>query len=110
RRRLEACGVGAERVGLDVGIGFGKTPEHNLQLLAGLRQFTNSGRPMLLGISRKSFIGKLLGAETADRLPAALALTALAVDAGVQMFRTHDVAATVQAVRMAEAVLAKKEK
>ena len=109
-QRLEACGVDAERVVLDVGIGFGKTPEHNLQLLAGLRQFTNSGRPMLLGVSRKSFIGKLLGAETADRLPAALAITALAVNAGVQMFRTHDVAATVQAVRMAEAVLAKKNK
>lgn len=105
-RRLQGCGVRAEQVVLDVGIGFGKTLEHNLQLLAGLRQFTNSGRPLLLGVSRKSFLGKLPGAETADRLPAALAATVLAVAEGVQMFRTHDVAATVQAVRMAEGVVA----
>jgi dihydropteroate synthase len=108
--RLQRCGVAAEQVVLDVGIGFGKTLEHNLQLLASLRQFTNSGRPLLLGVSRKSFIGKLLGAETANRLPAALALTALAVANGVQMFRTHDVAETAQAIRMTEAVVAKKEK
>ncbi len=104
-RRLQACGVSAEQVVLDAGIGFGKTPEHNLQLLAGLRQFTNSGRPLLLGVSRKSFIGKLLGTEAANRLPASLAVTALAVADGVQMFRTHDVGATVQAIRMAEKIL-----
>ena len=102
--RLNACGVAADQVVLDVGIGFGKTLEHNLQLLAALRSFTKWQRPLLLGVSRKSFIGKLLGADVNERLPASLACATLAVDAGVQIIRTHDVAETVQAVRMAEAV------
>jgi dihydropteroate synthase len=109
-RRLNACGVAADQVVLDVGIGFGKTPEHNLQLLAGLRSFTKLERPLLLGVSRKSFIGKMLGAGVAARLPASLACACLAVEAGAQIVRTHDVAETVQAVRMTEAVLARKKK
>jgi dihydropteroate synthase len=104
--RLNACGVPADRVVLDVGIGFGKTPGHNLQLLAALRSFTKWQRPLLLGVSRKSFIGKLLGADVAARLPASLAGACLAVEAGVQIIRTHDVAETVQAVRMTEAMVA----
>lgn len=107
--RLNAAGVNADQVVLDVGIGFGKTPEHNLQLLARLGGFTKLGRPLLLGVSRKSFMGKLLGADVAERLPAALACTALAVGAGAQIIRTHDVAETVQAVRMTEAILAQKQ-
>jgi dihydropteroate synthase len=95
---------------LDVGIGFGKTPEHNLQLLAGLRSFTKWRRPLLLGVSRKSFIGKLLGADVNARLPASLACAILALESGVQIIRTHDVAETIQAVRMAEAVLARTKK
>ena len=91
---------------LDVGIGFGKTLDHNLQLLAGLRSFTNLERPLLLGVSRKSFISKLLGTQAGERLPAVLACTALAAGAGVQMFRAHDVAETVQALRMTEAIRA----
>ncbi|HTI98781.1 MAG TPA: dihydropteroate synthase [Dongiaceae bacterium] len=106
RRRLAVAGVELEQVVWDVGIGFGKTPEHNLKLLAALGRFTKLERPLLLGISRKTFLGKLTGAALPDRLPAALAVTALAVAAGVQMFRTHDVAETVRAVRMAEAVQA----
>ena len=106
--RLKACGVAADQVALDVGIGFGKTPEHNLQLLAALRSFTTLQRPLLLGVSRKSFIGKLLGTDLAARLPASLACAVLAVESGVQMIRTHDVAETVQAVRMTEAVLARR--
>ncbi|MDB6124212.1 MAG: Dihydropteroate synthase [Pedosphaera sp.] len=106
--RLKSAGVQFERVVLDVGIGFGKTLEHNLQLLAGLGRFTNLERPLLLGVSRKSFISKLLGVAAAERLPAALACTVLAAQAGVQMFRTHDVSATVQALRMAEAMAAHK--
>ena len=94
---------------LDLGIGFGKTPEHNLELLANLRSFTKLQRPLLLGVSRKSFIGKLLGAEVNERLPASLACATLAVAAGVQIIRAHDVAETVQAVRMTEAMLARKE-
>jgi dihydropteroate synthase len=94
---------------LDPGIGFGKTPEHNLQLLGGLRKFTKLERPLLLGISRKSFIGKLLGTELAARLPAALACASLAVEAGVQIIRAHEVAETVQALRMTEAILANRK-
>lgn len=103
--KLIAAGVTAEQVVFDPGFGFGKTAEHNLQLLAGLRDFTNLPRPVLLGVSRKSFIGKLMGAEVENRLPASLACATLAVASGVQLLRTHDVAATVQAVRMAEAIL-----
>jgi dihydropteroate synthase len=105
-RRLSDCGIAAEQVILDVGIGFGKTLEHNLLLLGALRSFTKVARPLLLGVSRKSFMGKLLGAETAARLPAALACAALAVEAGAQIVRTHDVAETVQAVRITEAIVA----
>jgi dihydropteroate synthase len=105
--RLRAAGVDPEQVVLDIGIGFGKTVEHNLQLLASLHSFTRLGRPLLVGASRKSFIGKLLGADVAERLPASLACACLAVAAGAQIIRTHDVAQTVQAVRMTEAVLAR---
>ena len=106
---LKTCGVAADQVVLDVGIGFGKTLEHNLQLLANLERFTTMARPLLIGVSRKSFIGKLLGTEVSERLPASLACASLAVAHGVQIIRTHDVAETVQAVRMAEAVLARKK-
>ncbi len=102
-----AAGIAAEQVVLDPGIGFGKTLEHNLQLLAGLRSFTKWRRPLLLGVSRKSFIEKLSGAPLPERLPASLACAALAVSAGVNILRAHDVAETVQAVRMAEAILGK---
>jgi dihydropteroate synthase len=106
--QLRTSGVAGEQVILDVGIGFGKTAGHNLQLLAGLRSFTSLERPMLLGVSRKSFIGRIARGGN-DRLPGALACTVLAAEAGVQMFRTHDVAETVQALRMTEAILAGKK-
>jgi dihydropteroate synthase len=108
-RRLSDCGVSPDQVILDPGIGFGKTVEHNLQLLGAARGFTRLERPVLIGVSRKSFIGKLLGVELAERLPAALACTCLAVAAGVQIIRAHDVAETVQAVRMTEAILARRK-
>lgn len=108
-QRLAVAGVGAERVVLDVGIGFGKRPEHNLQLLAGLEHFTKFRRPLLLGVSRKSFIGQLLGADVNARLPASLACTCLAVEAGARIIRTHDIVETRQAVEMAEAILARKQ-
>ncbi len=107
--RLTASGVFAERIVLDVGIGFGKTVEHNLQLLANLRSFTTMARPLLIGVSRKSFIGKQLGVELDERLPASLACACGAVESGAQIIRAHDVAETVQAVRMTEAVLARKK-
>jgi dihydropteroate synthase len=105
---LNEVGVPMEQVVLDPGIGFGKTLEHNLALLAGLKTFTKWRRPLLVGVSRKSFIGQLLGAEVANRLPASLACTALAVGDGAHIIRTHDVAETVQAMRMAEAIYARK--
>jgi dihydropteroate synthase len=104
-QRLKKFGVSADQIALDPGIGFGKTREHNLQLLAGLRRFTNLGRPLLLGVSRKSF----LGGAAEERLPAALACATLGAEAGAQIFRAHDVAATARALRMAEAVLAWKK-
>jgi len=108
-RRLANCGIAREQVILDVGIGFGKTLEHNLLLIAALRSFTTLMRPLLLGVSRKSFLVKAAGVETPGRLPAALACSALAVEAGVQLIRTHDVAETVQAVRLTESVLAQRK-
>ena len=106
-RQLEAltrAGVAPETVVLDVGIGFGKALEHNLKLLGGLDRFKTLGRPMLLGVSRKSFIGGLFNADVSGRLPASLACACWAVAAGVRIIRTHDVAETVQAVRMIEAI------
>jgi dihydropteroate synthase len=106
--KLNANGILSEQVVFDPGIGFGKTLEQNLALLANLRRFTKLARPLLLGVSRKSFIRKLLGAEVNERLPASLACATLAIADGVQIIRTHDVAETIQAVKLAEALLARK--
>ncbi|MBI5799363.1 MAG: dihydropteroate synthase [Verrucomicrobia bacterium] len=104
---LEQFGVRREQVVLDPGIGFGKALEHNLELLDGLPHFARHERPVLLGVSRKSFLGKITGTESAmDRLPGALACAALAVRDGVQLLRVHDVRETVQAARVAEAIQA----
>ena len=106
--KLKAAGISPEQIVFDVGIGFGKTLEQNLSLLANLGNFTKLRRPLLLGVSRKSFIGKLLGAEVNERLPASLACATLAVASGAQIIRTHDIAETVQAIRMTEAVMSQK--
>ena len=109
-QRLADCGVTAEQVILDPGLGFGKTAEHNLQLLAGLGSFTKWNRPLLLGVSRKSFIARVAAAtETASRLPGSLACVCWGIQSGGNIFRTHDVAETKQAVRMTEAILARKK-
>ena len=107
-KRLNGCGVGRDQIIFDVGIGFGKTLEHNLQLLGAMRSFRKLERPLLLGVSRKSFMGTLLGAGPAARLPASLACASLAVEAGAQIIRAHDVAETLLAVRMAEAIVARR--
>ncbi len=107
-QKLEALrqgGLAEEQIILDPGIGFAKTAEHNLELLAHLRRFTIEQRPLLVGASRKSFISKLLGAQ--DRLPGSLACATWAVMNGAQIIRTHDVAATLQAVRLTEQVQAR---
>jgi dihydropteroate synthase len=107
--KLNAAGIVAEQVVFDPGIGFGKTLEDNLQLLANLQFFTKWRRPLLLGASRKSFIEKFSGAKMNERLPASLACATLAVESGVQIIRAHDVAETVRAVRLAEAILARRK-
>ncbi|MGH6959096.1 MAG: dihydropteroate synthase, partial [Dongiaceae bacterium] len=105
--RLQEAGVSAEQLVLDPGLGFGKTAEHNLQLLAAIRSFTIWNRPLLLGASRKSFLGRFAGnAAAAARLPASLACACWAVAQGVNIIRAHEVEATRQAVRLTEALLA----
>ena len=101
---LSSHGVTTDQVALDPGIGFGKTLEHNIKLLRDLNKFSLVERPMLVGASRKSFIEKLLGAPIDERLPASLACAAWAAIQGSQIIRVHDVAETIQAVRMAEAL------
>ncbi len=102
--RLAEHGVSGGQVALDPGIGFGKELEHNMQLLSGLNQFTVAERPLLVGVSRKSFIGKLLDTPLEERLPASLACAVWSVIEGAHVVRVHDVAETVQAIRMAEAL------
>ncbi len=105
--RVEACeaaGLGRDRLLLDPGFGFGKSLEHNLQLFARLADLRPTGLPVLVGVSRKSMIGQALDRPVDQRLFGGLALAALAVDAGACIIRVHDVAATCDAVRMAEAV------
>jgi dihydropteroate synthase len=102
--QLTAAGVLREQIVFDVGIGFGKTLEHNLQLLARLDEARAGDRPMLLGVSRKSFMGRLLKLEADQRLAPALACTVWAASRGIEIFRTHDVAETVTALRMFEAI------
>jgi dihydropteroate synthase len=107
-QRVESIGVARERIILDVGIGFGKTLEHNLALLRSLREFQKFQRPLLVGVSRKSFIGRITdAAHPLARLPGSLACTCWAVEQGIQMVRTHDIAATRQAIRMTEALLSR---
>ncbi len=104
-KKLKAAGVSTEQIIFDPGIGFGKNVEQNLQLIAGLGSFIRLRRPLLLGVSRKSFIEKLFGTAMNQRLPASLACAILSIESGAQIVRAHDVAETVQAIRMAEAVL-----
>lgn len=96
----EARGIERQRLLLDPGFGFGKTVAHNLQLLRGLPRLAESGLPLLVGLSRKSMIGKLIGRELSRRLPASLALAVMAVERGAAVVRAHDVAATVDALAM----------
>lgn len=87
-------GLTREQIAIDPGIGFGKTLEHNLQLVANMNLFTTLGFPLLIGASRKSFIGKLTGREPAERLAGSLAVAAWAVAHGARVLRVHDVAET----------------
>jgi dihydropteroate synthase len=93
------------RIAFDPGIGFGKTPAHNLQLLASLPRLRVEGRPLVVGVSRKSFLGKISG-DRADRAAATIAMTSLLRERGAHVLRVHDVAPNVQSMRTAEALLA----
>ncbi len=101
----EAAGIDRSRIVLDPGFGFGKSLEHNLQLFAGMDRLRPPGLPILVGVSRKSMIGQVLDRPVEQRLHGSVALAALAVGKGVKIIRAHDVAETVDAVRMIEAVL-----
>ncbi len=99
-------GVASEQVMLDVGIGFGKRLEHNLALLARLGEFKALGRPLVVGLSRKSLIGEISGAAVEDRMPGSLAGACWAALAGAGILRVHDVSETMQALRVLNAVMA----
>jgi dihydropteroate synthase len=100
-----AAGVAEERIWLDPGIGFGKTLEHNLELLRRLGELRELGRPLVIGTSRKSFIGAVDGSSVDGRLGGSIASSVLAAAEGADVLRVHDVAEIAQAMRVAEAIL-----
>lgn len=102
----EQAGIPRQRLLIDPGFGFGKGLEHNLQLLKHLDAFASLGLPMVVGVSRKSLIGAVLDVPSAERLYGSIALAALAVWQGAAIIRAHDVAATVQAIKLTAAVRA----
>jgi dihydropteroate synthase len=106
--RLEfavAQGIAEERIWLDPGIGFGKTATHNLELLRRLRELVALGRPLVVGTSRKAFLGAITGRGAHERVPATIATNVLALAAGARVFRVHDVAEVRDALLVATATL-----
>lgn len=109
--RLQACvdaGLDRTLIIIDPGFGFGKTHAHNVELLANLRQLRSLGQPVMVGISRKSTLGYLTGRETNERMPASVAAALVAVMEGAEIVRVHDVAATVDALKVRQAVMESK--
>jgi dihydropteroate synthase len=107
-RERDTCvrsGIARDAIALDPGLGFGKGLEHNLTLLKSLSRFAALGSPLLVGVSRKSFIGRILGRPMDERVYGGLGLAVLAVTEGARVIRTHDVAATRDALGMVSAVL-----
>ena len=104
-RKCTEWGLPEDLVVIDPGFGFGKTPAHNVELLANLRQLQAVGRPILIGVSRKSTLGEISGRDVNRRLPASLAAAVMAVAAGASIVRAHDVPETVDALRVAEAII-----
>lgn len=98
-----AAGISRSRISWDPGFGFGKTIQHNLQLLQALPKFVASGHPLLVGVSRKSMLGYLTGRPVDQRLAAGLAVATIAAQAGAAVIRTHDVRETIDAVKVAAA-------
>ena len=110
--RVEAAvsaGVAEERIWVDPGIGFGKTVEHNLELLRRLGEIATLGRPVVIGSSRKRFLGEITGREMGERLGGTIASNVLALAAGADVFRVHDVAEARQALDAAEAILGRRD-
>jgi dihydropteroate synthase len=108
QQRLAAClaaGIRPDAICVDPGIGFGKSARHNLELLRHLDAFTVLGAPVLLGVSRKSLVGMITGRPAAERAFGSAALAALGVERGARIIRAHDVAATVDAVKVAAALM-----
>jgi dihydropteroate synthase len=105
RAACVAAGIAPDAIVLDPGVGFGKGLEHNMTLLRELPRLMALGSPVLVGLSRKSFIGRILGRATEERLYGGLGLASLAVSFGARIVRTHDVGPTVDAIRMVDAVL-----
>jgi dihydropteroate synthase len=106
--RVRTCvdaGLDEELIVVDPGFGFGKLPQHNVELLSNLRQLRSLGRPILVGLSRKSTLGELTGRDVGKRLPASIAAAVIAVLEGAQIVRVHDVRETVDALRVAGAVM-----
>jgi dihydropteroate synthase len=99
-------GVAEERILLDPGIGFGKTVEHNLTLLHRLEEIAALGRPVLVGTSRKSFLGRLTGREVDDRLSGTIATNVMAFERGARIFRVHEVSPVLDALKVAAATVA----
>ena len=104
--RARAAGVGADQIAVDPGIGFGKTTEHNLAILRHLPELGVLGMPVVVGPSRKSFIGNVLDLPVGERLEGTLAASAFAVAQGARIVRVHEVRPVVRAVRMVEACIA----
>jgi dihydropteroate synthase len=104
-KRAVDAGIREERLIVDPGIGFGKTADNNLEILRRLREFRGLGRPLLIGTSRKSFIGTLVGGTPEQRSEGSLATAVISVMNGANIIRAHDIAATVKVVRMTDAVL-----
>jgi dihydropteroate synthase len=100
-----AAGIAEQRIWLDPGIGFGKTAEHNLELLRRLAELRELGRPLVIGTSRKSFIGRVDGSDAGERLGGTIASSVLAAAEGAEVLRVHDVAEVGQAMAVATAIL-----
>ena len=106
--RVAACvaaGLAEELIVVDPGIGFGKTRAHNVELLANLRQLRVRGRPLLVGVSRKSTLGELTQREVHERMPASIAAAVMSVLNGADIVRVHDVRETVDALKVAQAII-----
>jgi len=107
QERINACevaGIVRDQIIVDPGFGFGKSLEHNLSLLKHLSEFVNIGQPVLVGLSRKSMLGHITGADIDKRIEAGLATTVLGYQAGARLFRVHEVKETVDALKVCHAV------